>query len=72
MQKLICAKCGANVRRLTTHTKLSSRSFPIFMISKYEYSDVPPIRIDLCKKCSEKLDEWLSDSDDSGKDTYTV
>lgn len=71
MQKTICAKCGANIRRLNTHTKLSSRSFPIFMITKYIDADGVPIKIDLCKKCSNDFDEWLSDSNDSGVGTYT-
>ena len=65
MQKLVCAKCGANVRRLSKDTRISSRSFPIFKITKYEDYDGPPVQIDLCKKCSNNLDEWLSEKQEN-------
>lgn len=72
MERLTCAKCNANIRRLKKDTRISSRSFPIFKITKYEDYDGPPVNIDLCKKCSEELDEWLSDQSSDGNGMYTV
>lgn len=72
MQKLVCAKCGANVRRLNKDTRISSRSFPIFKITKYEDYDGPPVQIDLCKKCSNSFDEWLSNAIENDGSIYTT
>lgn len=68
MVTLSCKKCGAKIKRLNKKTSISSKSFPIFMITKYEDYDGPPIRVDLCKRCSKDFDEWLEDSEDDFAD----
>ena len=74
MQQLECTKCGAHVRRLNKSTKFSSKSFPIFMITRYDYSDEKPTQVTLCRKCSDEFNEWLSEgSDDMDRENiYTT
>lgn len=71
MQQLECTKCGAHVRRLNKSTKFSSKSFPIFMISRYDDADGRPTQITLCRKCSDEFDEWLSDNE-NGEDRENI
>ena len=74
MQQLECTKCGAHVRRLNKSTKFSSKSFPIFMISRYDDVDGDPTQVTLCRKCSDEFDEWLSDNEsrDDRENIYTI
>lgn len=69
MLNLECSRCGAKIRRLNKKTSISSKSFPIFKITKYSDYDGEPTQVELCKKCSNKFDEWLQDSLDEEDDT---
>ena len=68
MITLQCSKCGATIKRLNKKTSISSKSFPIFKITKYEDYDGPPVQVELCKRCSKDFDSWLSDTDDDFTD----
>jgi hypothetical protein len=72
MQQLECAKCGAHIRRLNKTTKFSSRSFPIFLITRYDDADGDPTQVNLCRKCSDDFDEWLSDKFNDNQDIYST
>lgn len=60
MLKSNCAKCGAVVMRLNKKTSISQKTFPIFMITRYDDYDGPPTQVDLCKKCTNEFDKWLT------------
>ena len=59
MLKTKCAKCGKTVMRLNSKTSVSSKSFPIFLITRYNEYDGPPDNLELCKKCSTDFENWL-------------
>ena len=54
----------------TQQTPLSSKSFPIFFITQYN-DDGEPVQVNLCKKCSDDLEEWLSEGEDNSE-KYTI
>ena len=59
MKTVPCTKCGKPARVINSSSSFSSKSFPIYDITRYKDLESKPRKIHLCEECSDALDSFL-------------
>ena len=67
-----CIKCRTKFPKITAGSGgVTSLRFPVYQILRYkDFDSGPPREINLCSKCSDKLDKFLFIYDYDGVDYY--
>ena len=68
-EKVKCTKCGKTFNKIVSGSSVSSLSFPVYYIQRYEDYNSIPTQIELCVECSSDLDRFLLIEED-GQDYY--